>query len=49
MTSLIIIVSTLVIYSLFWCWYVGFGRKVSPELIEQVMLHCTKAGGVWSS
>ena len=49
MTSLIIIVSTLAIYSLFWCWYVGFGRKVSPELIEQVMLHCTKADGVWSS
>ena len=49
MTSIIIISSTLAIYSLFWCWYVGLGRKVSPELIEQVMLHCTKAGGDWSS
>lgn len=49
MTSLIIIVSTLVIYSLFWCWHAGFGRKVSPELIGQVMVNCTKAGGAWPS
>ena len=49
MTSIIIISSTLAIYSLFWCWYVGLGRKVSPELIEQVMVNCTKAGGDWSS
>ena len=49
MSSIIIILSTLAIYSLFWCWYVGLGRKVSPELIEQVMVNCTKAGGAWSS
>jgi hypothetical protein len=24
-------------YALFWSWYVGFGRKISPEKIEQVM------------
>lgn len=37
MTSLIIFGSALALYALFWSWYVGFGRKLSPALLERVV------------
>ena len=49
MTSLIIIVSTVFIYALFWAWYVGFGRKASPELIEQTLAAISKEDSVWNT
>ena len=49
MTSLIIIASTVFIYALFWVWYVGFGRKASPELIEQTLAAINNKDSVWSS
>ena len=36
MTSLVIFASAFALYALFWSWYVGFGRKVSPQLLEKV-------------
>lgn len=36
MTSLLIFGSALTLYALFWAWYVGFGRKVSPELLARI-------------
>ena len=37
MASAIIILSALFIYALFWSWYVGFGRRISKQEIEQTM------------
>lgn len=37
MTSYIIIIGALFIYALFWSWYVGFGRRISEQQIEQTM------------
>ena len=36
MTTLVIFGSAAALYALFWIWYVGFGRKVSPQLLEEV-------------
>lgn len=49
MASLIIIISAAVIYGLFWSWYVGFGGKISPELIQQVLNVIDNDKGAWSS
>lgn len=49
MTSLIIFGSAIALYALFWSWYVGFGRRVSPELVEQVTQLMDQEGGAWAS
>ena len=35
--AIIIIATTLIIYSIFWLWYVGFSRATSPALTAQVL------------
>lgn len=37
MTPLIIYAIAFLLYALFWSWYVGFGRKASPELIADTL------------
>jgi hypothetical protein len=37
MNPLFIYAAAVFIYALFWFWYVGFSRKVTPELIEQTL------------
>ncbi len=34
----------LALYGVFWSWYVGFGRKMSPDEIERVVLRLAAAG-----
>jgi hypothetical protein len=34
----------LALYGVFWSWYVGFGRKMSADEIERVMLRLEAAG-----
>ncbi|ARN75230.1 hypothetical protein BST96_14565 [Oceanicoccus sagamiensis] len=47
--SLIIIASSVFLYALFWVWYVGFGRKASPELIARALQALDQHGGHWTS
>ncbi|MFQ3322852.1 MAG: hypothetical protein ACI90U_000664 [Pseudomonadales bacterium] len=37
MVSVTIIGVALLIYAIFWLWYIGFSRTISPELANQVM------------
>jgi len=36
----------LALYGVFWSWYVGFGRKITPAEIEEVMKHLS--GDKWT-
>lgn len=44
MTAAIIWGTALGIYSLFWCWYVGFQRKITSEEVEKIMTIVERAG-----
>ena len=45
MTSLIIFSTALGLYALFWAWYVGLGRKISPALLAEVERLMTEDDG----
>ena len=36
--------SALAVYSLFWCWYTGFRRRITPEEVETTMRRVEDAG-----
>ncbi len=48
MTAVIIWSTALFIYALFWCWYVGFRPRVTPEEVEATMA-LFQGGGTWTA
>ena len=47
MSAFIIWGTAFLIYAIFWLWYVGFRRKITPEEVQQTMA-LFKEGGTWT-
>ena len=47
MSALLIWGTAGLVYALFWCWYVGFRRKITPEEVEETM-RLFKDDGTWT-
>ena len=47
MSAFIIWGTAFLIYAIFWLWYVGFRRKITPEEVQQTMA-LFKEGGTWA-
>lgn len=46
MTAVTIWVAAMLIYALFWCWYVGFRRRITPAEAEATMALLDKAASM---
>ena len=48
MTAVVIWSLALFLYVAFWCWYVGFRKKITPDEVEDIMRHLDSAAS-WSA
>ena len=46
--SWIIVCSALALYAFFWSWYVGFGRRVSVQEIDRMMVSLSSSAWTWA-